>query len=238
MRFHIKIVVIVNFNVFNCLSHYLICCRYHREGAESWTRRAHTYNRTCTYGAMKASSTSSSLSSTSPTLRPSTSTSFTSYSSWSSTSYSSPTDSSSSSSSYLSSEESSSAIASSPLILDLPPLFNNSISLSNQYSVNRINSNKFNLRKHLNDTHFDISTTHHTGLNGSRRFKCDTSHCIPHTSIHSPTHTTPHSRRNSDNKQKAGTNLNLNLNHDDITHTPVRATVLHVTRAAVVNYCK
>jgi hypothetical protein len=74
------------------------CYRYHREGAESWTRRAHTYNMTCAFGALKAA-TSTSLSSLSSFTPSSLSTSMSSSSSsLSSASFHSLSSSSSSSS--------------------------------------------------------------------------------------------------------------------------------------------
>ena len=95
------------------------------------------------------------------------------------------------------------------------------------------------IKKHFNNNiHLNISTPHHTGMNWSKRLKCDTSHCIQHSTPH-----TTHARHGADNRQKPTVvTSNLNYNSNDITISPVRATVLtdnsYVTRAAVVNYCK
>ena len=234
---------------------HLLRGRYHREGAESWTRRAHTYNKTCSYSAMRAPSSSSStssssyLSSLSPTISPSI---FTSSSSSASASSSTSWPSMVSSSlkepslSSLSSEESSSATASSSLFSTSLPSFKNSTYLSSISSVNQTNANKMNIKKHLNNNiHLNISTLHHTGgMNWSKRLKCETSHCIQHSTPHTPhsAHTT-HARHGSDNRQKSSVGTsNLNSNSNKIAITPISAAVLtdnsYVTRAAVVNYCK
>ena len=108
-----------------------------------------------------------------------------------------------------------------------------------------------NIKKHSNLYHVNISNSHHTGLNGSKRYKCDTSYCTLHTTPHS----TPHTTHNSVNRKKAGiinSNLNSNLNSHSNSHSnsnsndvnipTVQVTVLpenaYVTRAAVVDYCK
>ena len=96
-----------------------------------------------------------------------------------------------------------------------------------------------NNKKHFNNNvHSNISTSHHTGMNWSKRLKCDTSHCIQHSTPH-----TTHARHGADKRQKPmAVTSDKNHNSNNIAISLVQATVhtdnSYVTRAAVVNYCK
>ena len=278
--------ITVNYTVLSRIFNHLIRNRYHREGAESWTRRAHTYNMTCAFGALKAATSTSlsslssftpsspSISSSSSSLFPTSSHSLSSSSSSSSIPSpslltSSPASISSSSwtaSSYYDPKESSSyypkeplpfkehsfATASSPSDSIHSPLFNDSTTMSPPCSVSHINSNKMGMKKHLNEYHYNTSTSHHNSLNCGKRFKCETSHCVPHNTQHTTQHSTQHSTNrntqhsahNFDKRQKTDIhqNSNENSNSNEFATPVVQDTVLsensYVTRAAVVNYCK
>ena len=109
-------------------------------------------------------------------------------------------------------------------------------------------SNKMGMKKHLNEYHYNTSTSHHNSLNCGKRFKCETSHCVPHNTQHSTQHctnrNTQHSAHNFDKRQKTDIhqNSNENSNSNEFATPVVQDTVLsensYVTRAAVVNYCK
>jgi hypothetical protein len=116
------------------------------------------------------------------------------------------------------------------------------------------------MKKHLNEYQYDASTSHHSSLNGVKRLKCETSHCIPHNTQHttqhntqhntqhdkqhSTQHNTKHDAHNFDNRQKIDIHQNsdANLNSNEFATPADRGTVLpensYITRAAVVDYCK
>ena len=112
------------------------------------------------------------------------------------------------------------------------------------------------MKKHGNEYHCNTSASHHSNVNGVKRFKCKTSHCIPHDTQHNTLHNTQHSTQhntqrntkhsthNFDNRQKTEThkNSNANLDSNELAISVVQDTVLlensYVTRSAVVDYCK